>query len=416
MLYDQALLVRVYRQAHTVFGTDSYRQVVEETIGYVLRELRHPDGGFYSAEDADSPDEHGHGHEGLFHTWTPIEIAAALPGWSEADVNAVCEWYGITPSGNFEGRSIPNRLDHRGELARPELIETASRQLFEWRAKRPRPGLDDKVLTEWNALFLWSLADAAAAFQRADWKQAAVANGEFLLRELRDDRGRWLRSWQADGSPKARHQALAADHAALVLAFQRLGELTGEARWVEASRTTADTMLDWFWDPHQGGLYTTAEDAEGLVVRQKDLFDSATPSANSMAADGLMRLAALTGEQRYRNHADRILQLLGTVATQHLGAASNAALVMEARARGMVELAIVGEAPDLVRVAQVIWRPDLVLAWGEPFESPLWENRREGLAYLCRDFTCEAPVSDSDALYEQLTGQKPPATTIRRGE
>jgi uncharacterized protein YyaL (SSP411 family) len=416
MLYDQALLVRIFRQAHTVFGLDHYRQIVEETIGYVLRDLRHPGGGFYSAEDADSPDEHGHGHEGLFHTWTPAEVRTALVGWSDHDVDAVLEWYGITSDGNFEGRSIPNRLGHRGELARPEIIETARRLLFAARELRPRPGLDDKVLTEWNALFLWALADAAAAFQRVDWKQAAVENGEFLLRELRDGRGRWLRSWQADGSPKARHQALAADHAALVLAFQRLGELTGEARWVEAAHATADTMLDWFWDPHQGGLYTTAEDAEGLVVRQKDLFDNATPSANSMAADGLMRLAALTGEQRYRNHADRILQLLGTVATQHVGAASNAALAMETRARGMVELAIVGDAPDLVRVAQVIWRPDLVLAWGEPFDSPLWENRRDGFAYLCRDFACQAPVSDSDALYEQLTGSAPPASTSRRDE
>jgi uncharacterized protein YyaL (SSP411 family) len=175
-------------------------------------------------------------------------------------------------------------------------------------------------------------------------------------------------------------------------------------------------MLDWFWDPSRGGLYTTAEDAEGLVVRQKDLFDNATPSANSLAAHGLLRLAALTGEQRYRNHADRILQLLGTVATQYPGAASNAVLAMETRARGLVELAVVGEAPALVRVAQVLWRPDLVLAWGERFESPLWEGRRDGFAYLCRDFTCQAPVSDPDALYEQITGQKPPASTSRRAE
>jgi uncharacterized protein YyaL (SSP411 family) len=409
MLYDQALLVRVYRQAHTVFGTDHYRQVAEETIGYVLRDLRHPAGGFYSSEDADSPDEHGHGHEGLFHTWTPDEVGAALDGWSDRDVGAVLEWFDITPNANFEGRSIPNRLRHRGALARPALIEDARRLMFEARERRPRPGLDDKILTEWNALFLWALADAAAAFQRDDWKQAAIANGEFLLRELRDERGRWHRSWQANGSPPARHQALAADHAALVLAFQRLGELTGQARWVEAARATAETMLDQFWDPSQGGLYTTAEDAEGLIVRQKDLFDNATPSANSMAADGLLRLAALTGEQRYRNHADRILQLLGTVATQYLGAASNAVLAMETRARGLVELAIVGEAPALVRVAQVLWRPDLVLAWGEPFESPLWEGRRDGFAYLCRDFACQAPVSEPDALYEQITGQEPPS-------
>ncbi len=281
MLYDQALLVRIYRQAFSMLGLDHYRQVVEETIEYVLRDLTHPDGGFFSAEDADSPDEDGHGHEGLFHTWTPDEVAAALPGWPAKAVDEVAEWFGITPEGNFEGRSIPNRLHHRGELRRPAPVEQARRLLFAAREQRPRPGLDDKVLTEWNGLFLWALADAATTFQRDDWKAAAIANGEFLLRELRDENGRWHRSWQADGSPRARHAALAADHAALVLAFQRLGELTGEARWVAAAVSTADTMLDWFWDPIHGGLYTTAEDAEGLVVRQKDLFDNATPSANS---------------------------------------------------------------------------------------------------------------------------------------
>ncbi len=415
MLYDQALLVRIYRQAFSMLGLDHYRQVVEETIEYVLRDLTHPDGGFFSAEDADSPDEEGHGHEGLFHTWTPDEVAAALPGWPAKAVDEVAEWFGITPEGNFEGRSIPNRLHHRGELRRPAPVEEARRLLFAAREQRPRPGLDDKVLTEWNGLFLWALADAATTFQRADWKAAAIANGEFLLRELRDENGRWHRSWQADGSPRARHAALAADHAALVLAFQRLGELTGEARWVAAAVSTADTMLDWFWDPIHGGLYTTAEDAEGLVVRQKDLFDNATPSANSLAADGLLRLAALTGEQRYRNHADRILQLLASVIDQYPGAASNAVLAIETRARGLIELAVVGDQPELVRLAQMLWRPDLVLAWGEPFDSPLWEGRRDGFAYLCRDFVCEAPVSEPEQLYEQITGRPlPDGSTIHR--
>jgi uncharacterized protein YyaL (SSP411 family) len=408
MLYDQALLVRVYRQAHSVTALPQFRQVVEETIAYVLRDLRHPDGGFYSAEDADSPGADGHGHEGLFHTWTPAEVRAALDGWPPGQVTEVLDWYGITELGNFDSRSIPNRQHARGELARPGHIERARRALFDAREGRPRPGLDDKVLTEWNALFLWALADAAAVFQRDDWKAAAVANGEFLLRELRDERGRWFRSWQADGQPRARHHALAADHAAVVLAFQRLGELTGEARWVHEALRTADTMLDWFWDPSNGGLYTTAEDAETMVVRQKDLVDNATPSANSMAAHGLLRLAALTGEQRYANHADRILQLLGSVVDQNPAAVSNALLAIESRHRGIVELAVVGDAPDLVRTAQILWRPDLVLAWGEPFDSPLWHARDDGFAYLCRDFACQQPVSDPEALYELITGRPLP--------
>jgi len=417
MLYDQALLIRSYRQAHSVLGTPAYRQVVEETIGYVLRDLRHPDGGFYSAEDADSPDEHGHGVEGLFYTWTPTEIHDVLSDFDDDTVDAVLDWYDIGEAGNFEGRSIPNRISHRGDLQRPDEIEAGRRRLFTAREQRARPGLDDKVLTEWNALFLYALADAAAVFQRDDWTTAALANGEFLLREMRDEQGHWKRSWQADGSPRARHSALAADYAALVEAFIRLGELSGQARWIEAARQTADTMLDLFWDPGQGGLYTTAENAETLIVRQKDLLDDATPSANSLAANGLLRLAALTGDMRYRNHADRILQLVGAVAEKAPGAVSNALLALQLRHRGLVELAIVGDAPRLVQLAQSLWRPDLVLAWGEPYESPLWEGRNDGWAYLCRDHACQSPVNTPEALFEQITGRSAPAgATIHPGE
>ena len=415
MLYDQAAMVSIYRQAFSACGVPAYRQVVEETIEYVLRDLQHPDGGFYSAEDADSPDENGHGVEGLFYTWTPAEVRATFDH-TNVDTDAVLEWFDITDNGNFTDphdpgaspRSIPNRRLHRGELQRPPMIEAARQRMLEVRSTRRRPGRDDKVLTEWNALFLLSLADAAAVFQRDDWKAAAVANGEFLLRELRQPNGRWNRSWHADGQPQARHHALAADHAALIVAFLRLGELTGEARWVHAASQTADTMLDWFWDPHQGGLYTTADDAPALVVRQKDVHDNATPSANSVAAHGLLRLSALLGEPRFRNHADRILQLLASVAKKAPAAVSNGMLAIELRQRGLVELAIVGDEPGLVKVAQVLWRPDLVLAWGEPFESPLWEQRDDGFAYLCRDHVCEQPVNTAEALYEKITGRSIP--------
>jgi len=259
------------------------------------------------------------------------------------------------------------------------------------------------------------LADAAMLYQRDDWKAAAIANGEFLLGNLRRPDGRWHRSWQADGHPPARHDALAADHAGLIEAFVRLSELTGEARWIEAARRTADTMLDWYWDAEQGGLFTTAEDRHSLVVRQKDLLDNATPSANSSAAHGLMRLSALTGESRYQNHADRILQLLGTVIERAPGGTSNALSAIELRHRGFVELAIIGDAPDLVRVAHLLWRPDLVLAWGEPYESPLWEGRTAGRAYLCREYVCDAPVDTPEALYEKITGRPlPDGITIGR--
>lgn len=406
MLTDQAMLVRVYREAYSVLGRPADRQVVEETIEYVLRDLRHPDGGFYAAEDADSPDSNGRGVEGLFSTWTPAEVRAALPDLASADVDQVLDWWGITDDGNFEGRSIPNRMHARGQLTRPAELEVARTRLLEARSGRRRPGLDDKVITEWNAWFLVALADAAAALRRPDWAAAAVENGEFLLAELRDDRGRWYRTWHADGG--ARHRALAADHAALVEGFIRLSELTGEARWLAAARETADTMLDWFWDPVDGGLFTTPEDGEELVVRQKDLHDNATPSANSSAANGLLRLAALTGDLRYRNHADRILQLLASVIDAAPGAVSNALLALELRHRGVVEIVVVGDEPTMVRVAQTVWRPDAVVAWGEPYDSPLWDDREPGHAYVCRNGVCDLPVTTPEALYERITGRPLP--------
>ena len=398
MLYDQALLIRVYLHAYLVFGEPRWKQVVEETIDYVLRDLRHPLGGFYSAEDADSPDEHGHGHEGLFHTWT-IEEATDVLG---ADAAAALEWYEFTAAGNFEGRTIPSRLNHRGELLRPPEIEAARQRLFEARSERRHPGLDDKVLTEWNGLMLASLADAAAALDRRDWLDAAIANGRFLVENLRDGHDRWHRSWQADGIPQARHAALAADHAALIDGFTRLAEATGDGTWIRHASDVADTMLDHFWDVDNGGLFSIADDAEQLVARQKDLMDNATPSANSIAAVGLLRLGALAGEARFSNHAEQILRLLGRVMPQAPSAFSNALVAVDLVAGGITEIVIVGDRPDLVRAARTHWLPNSVLAWGQPYDSPLWEGRAAGFAYVCQHYVCQIPVDTVEALLAQL--------------
>ncbi len=406
MLYDQALLLGTYLRAMIVIGRPHYRLVVEETIDYVLTTLRHPEGGFYSAEDADSLDPEGNSVEGWYSTWTPDEVRHALVDLDGSTVEALIDWYGITDEGNFEGRSIPNRLSARGQLIRTPELDDARRRLLAARSLRRRPGLDDKVLTEWNALFLSSLTQAAAVFGRRDWLDAAIANGEFLLRELRGTGGRWFRSWQADGRPPARHAALAADHAALVDAFTRLSEATGEARWINEAVATAETMLEWFWDPEHGGLYTTAEDAEALVVRQKDIADGATPSANSSAAIALFRLAALTGEQRYAHQADRILQLLAGQLSKSTAQFSNALVATDLRRRGITEVVIAGDRPDLVRLAQSIWRPDTVLAWGEPYDSPLWHERSDGFAYVCREYSCQAPQDTLQGFAETLTGRK----------
>ncbi|MEX0848373.1 MAG: AGE family epimerase/isomerase, partial [Ilumatobacteraceae bacterium] len=213
----------------------------------------------------------------------------------------------------------------------------------------------------------------------------------------------WSGSWQANGTPRARHSALAADHAALIDAFTRLAEASGQAQWIAEACAVADTMLDHFWDHDHGGLFTTADDAEALIVRQKDLMDNATPSANSTAAVALLRLAALTGEMRYANHADRILRLLATVMPKAPTAFSNALLAVDLRTNGIAEVAVVGDRPDLVAVVRETWRPHVVLAWGEPYDSPLWEHRTDGMAYVCEHFACQTPTDDPATLRQQLT-------------
>ena len=394
MLYDQALLARIYLHSWQVTGSPAYRQVLDETIDYVLRDLRHPEGGFFSAEDADSE-----GVEGKFYVWTMADLQNAIGNAALAD--AAVEWYGVTADGNFEGANILNRIAHRGELIRPDDVEQARTRLFEARAKRVRPGLDDKVLTEWNALFLTTLAEAAAATGRGDWLEAARANASFLLRALRRGDGRWLRSWQAEHG--AHTLGFAADHAAIIEAFVALAEATGEARWLEEAVATADVLLDRFWDRAAGGLFTVGDDGEQLITRDKDLLDDATPSASSMAALGLLRLGALTGIDRYRERAEDIVRLLGRVAGQHPTALAHLLAAVDLVTSGIDEIAVAGDRPDLVAAVHEKYLPTAVLAWGERYDSPLWRDRRDGYAYVCRGYVCEAPIDDRGALAAHLS-------------
>ena len=400
MLYDQALLVRVYLHAWLVTGEMRYRQVVEETIGYVLRDLTHAAGGFFAAEDADSE-----GVEGKFYVWSLDEIRRAC----DRDADAAIEWYGVSEGGNWEGTNILER-PVRGDLVRPDDVERARASLHAARGQRVHPGLDHKVLLEWNGLMLVALAEAAAATGNEQWLDAAVANGEFLLANLRGADGRWLRSWQAadddSGAGWAQHLAYAADHAALIDAFTRLSEATGDPRWLDESESVARALVDLFWDDTDGGVFTTGSDAGALVTRPKDLMDNATPSANSLAAVGLLRLAALTGEHSYRDRAQAIVRLLGGVAGRHPTAFGHLLKAVELDALGTVEVVITGDRPDLVAEVRRRWYPDGVLLWGRPRATPLWEGRTEtgpdGRAYVCRGNVCDAPATTVDELRLRL--------------
>ena len=391
MLYDQALLARLYLHGWQVTGEPRFRQILAETLGYVLRDLRHPDGGLYSAEDADSE-----GVEGKFYVWRPDEMREVL---GDAAGEAIA-WYGVTENGNFEGANILHRPE-RGAWERPPAIEAAREALFQAREKRVRPGLDDKVLTEWNALMVATLAEAGAATGEQEWIDAARTTAEFLLANLRREDGRWLRSWQA-GTGEARHLAYAVDYATLVDAFTRLAEATGEARWIDEAHATADAMVDLFWDDESGGLFTTGSDAESLVVRQKDFLDNATPSANSQAALALLRLGALLGAPDHEDRARAIMRLFGPIASRQPTAFAHLLAALDLHHSGPTEIVVAGDRPDLLDVARARYLPNAVIAWGERYESPLWESRDDGRAYVCRHFACQQPAESPEVLEAQL--------------
>ncbi len=391
MLYDQAGFVRVFTHGFQLTGDPWYRTVVENTVEYVRRDLRLPGGSISSAEDADSE-----GEEGLFYTWTPEEIRRAL--LDDALADELMAFYGVEPGGNFEGRNIFFRPLGVDQSIPPRVAEAKAR-LFAHRSTRVRPLRDDKVITEFNAMFVSALAEAGAAFGRDDWIDDAVETANFLLANLRRGDARWMRAWQTESG--AQHLAVAGDLAWLTDAFTRLAEATGRPRWITAARSTADQLLDLFWDPAVGGLFTVGKDAAPLVANPKETFDGATPSANAVGALALTRLAALTGHRTYDDRARAIIA--GLPVAEHPAGFSHAAFVAHLFAKGTTEVVIPGRNADLVDTYRSEWRPFSVIAWGDPYDSPLWEGRSEGHAYVCRNFVCNMPVSDPDGLRDSLT-------------
>src|SRR5918993_2581883 len=361
MLYDNALLARAYLHGWQVTGEPLFRTVAEETLDWALREMRGPEGGFFSALDADSE-----GEEGRFYVWTVEELRAALEG--EPDADEAIAWFGATDRGNFEGRNIPVRGP--GE---PERRDEWRRRLYDVRAQRVWPGLDDKRLTSWNALTIAALADAGAVLERDDYLEAARAAADFVLRELRDSGRRLLRTWK-DGT--GRLNAYLEDHAFLLEALLSLYEATFEPRWFGEARALADTMIERFGDDEQGGFFETSSDHEQLVARRKDLEDHPIPAGNSSAAYGLLRLSALTGEHRYAERAESVLQLLHELATKHPQAFGHLLQALDFRLARVREVALVGpELGSLERVVRDEFRPHLVLAGGEPDGVPLLAGR-----------------------------------------
>jgi uncharacterized protein YyaL (SSP411 family) len=410
MLYDNAQLARVYLHAWQITGNGFYRRITEETLDYVLLEMRHPEGGFYSSQDADSE-----GVEGKFYVWSADEIREALGD----DADVFMKIYGVSDEGNWEGHNILNlRLDPQKLTAQLGVdagsmevrLAAARTKLYELRTKRVWPGLDDKVLTSWNGLMLAAFSEAGRALRRPDYIEAARSNAEFLYRTMRRDSGRLLRTWKAGSDPK--YNAYLEDYAYLADGLLALYEATFEARWLDWSRELAKLMLAHFRDSTNGGFFDTSDDHEQLIHRPKDLQDNAVPSANSMAAGVLTRLSLLTGDGEYWQIAEQSTATMSKFMSEYpsgFGEWLNVASFMHSEPR---EIALIGsdeEIAPLLDAAREGYRPFQVVAAGEGGAEggvPLLENRTQidgkATAYVCRRFVCQAPVTDPQELARQL--------------
>jgi uncharacterized protein YyaL (SSP411 family) len=418
MLYDNALLSRVYLHAYQVTGRPLFRRVVEETLDYVIREMTDPAGGFYSTQDADSE-----GHEGRFFGWTPDEIRAVL---GEADARLCVDYFGVTEAGNFEGKNVlsvprdPDVVAHLHGMSEAELmtkIDELRQRLRQTREQRVKPGRDEKVLTGWNGLMLTSLAEAAAALGRADYRQVAVRNAAFLLDALVRD-GRLLHTWK-DG--QARLKGYLEDYAGLAGGLLALYEATFDLRWFKAARELADQMIALFWDATHGGFFTTGHDHETLITRPKGFFDNAMPSGNSAAADVLLRLAACTSELEYERRAVEVFRLMADAMTRSPGGFGHLLCALDRALSPSQEVALIGDLADsrtqaLLGVVRSRFRPNTVITLAAPGDTeaqaaiPLLADRpqRDGrpTAYVCEQFACQTPTTEPEVLARQLDRTK----------
>jgi uncharacterized protein len=413
MLYDNALLARAYGLAHRVTGAPDYAAVARQTLDYLVREMRLPDGGFAAAQDADSP-----GGEGAFFVWTPEEIQRLLPS---DQAQAVILRYGVRTEGNFEGRTIlrvaaPVEAVSRelGQDARP-LLAAARATLYEARSRRPAPARDDKVVTAWNGLAIAALADVGLVLGRQDYIDAASATAAFVLDALVVD-GRLRRAFMGG---RAWRLGQLDDHADLCHGLLCLYGATFHPRWLAAARDLADRMIALFADPDAGGFFYAGADGEALVARTRDLEDHPTPAGNSQAAHVLLRLADLTGDAGLEERALGALRLVQQEMARFPQAFGTALVALDHHLAGRREIAVVGPADDprteeLVRTARAAAGPFDALAGGDPEDpaaaeaAPLLAER--GLvdgapaAYVCRRFSCRAPVTTPAELQDALSG------------
>jgi uncharacterized protein len=368
MLYDNALLVPAYLHGWLVAGSERHREIAEETLEYMLRDLRLPEGGFASAEDADTE-----GVEGLTYTWTGDD-------------------------------GVPSELlqpfEHGRFIVRGELDPELRARLFAERERRPKPLRDDKAIASWNGLALAALAEAGRRLERDDLVDAARATAEFLLGPMSTAERRLFRSFRAG---TAKHAAVLDDYADVANGLYELHLATGELRWLEESRRLALLAVELFGDERSGGFFLTAADGERLVVRKKDFDDHPTPSGNSMLAYVLLRLSRLWGDTELERTAVSMFRLVARLLPQAPSAFGHALCALDLHFSPPREIAVIGPPDaDVARAALAPFDPNAVIAFGPSDDVPLLHGKDfvdgRPAVYLCENFACRAPVTDAKAL------------------
>ena len=420
MLYDNALLTMAYLEAYQVTGREDFARVVQEIMRYVERDMTSPEGAFYSATDADSPNPHGEREEGWFFTWTPEELADLL---TPEMLRVVTAYHPVTPTGNFEGRNIlhaPRPLqevaDQEG-LASKDLLATlreAHDILYEARAERPPPIRDDKILTAWNGLMIGAHAFASRVLDQPDYATRASRAADFVLAHLRVE-GRLRRAYK-DG--RAPHEGYLDDYAFLVAGLIELFEATGERRWLEEAVELDRTLERWFEDTVNGGFFMTASDQPALLAREKPSYDGAEPSGNSVHTLNLMRLHEFTTEDRYRQRAEAILKAFGARLERSPTALSEMTLALDWQRDQPREIALVlpptgGDAAPFLQVLAENFLPNRVVVMGKeradadpllPWAAGKPAQNGRVTAYVCEHGICDLPTNDPSEFANQLKG------------
>ncbi|MFE2627648.1 thioredoxin domain-containing protein [Streptomyces sp. NPDC059374] len=410
MLYDNALLCRVYAHLWRATGSDLARRVALETADFMVRELRTEQGGFASALDADSDDGTGRHVEGAYYVWTPEQLREAL---GDDDAELAARYFGVTEEGTFEEGASVLQLPQRDEVFDAERVASVRGRLLEARAGRPEPGRDDKVVAAWNGLAIAALAETGAYFDRPDLVDAALCAADLLVRVHLDEQARLTRT-SKDGRAGVNAGVLE-DYGDVAEGFLALASVTGEGVWLDFAGFLLDHVLARFLDEESGALFDTAADAEPLIRRPQDPTDNAVPSGWSAAAGALLGYAAHTGSEPHRRAAERalgVVKALGPRVPRFIGWGL---AVAEALLDGPREIAVVGPALSdeatraLHRTALLGTSPGAVVAAGaaESDEFPLLAGRplQQGApaAYVCRNFTCDAPTTDPERLRETLS-------------